>query len=39
LFDAETRAYYALEDLWGHAKRIPLGTEVPGTAVRKPTPK
>jgi ribosome-associated protein len=23
LFDAETRAYYALEDLWGHAKRVP----------------
>ena len=24
LFDAETRAYYALEDLWGSAKRVPL---------------
>jgi ribosome-associated protein len=24
LFDAETRAYYALEDLWGEAKRVPL---------------
>src|SRR6476619_4297236 len=24
LFDAETRAYYALEDLWGHAERLPL---------------
>ncbi len=24
LFDAETRAYYALEDLWGHAERVPL---------------
>src|SRR5512132_2054926 len=23
LFDAETRAYYALEDLWGHAQRVP----------------
>ncbi len=23
LFDPETRAYYALEDLWGHAKRVP----------------
>jgi ribosome-associated protein len=22
LFDAETRAYYALEDLWGQAKRV-----------------
>ena len=24
LFDAETRAYYALEDLWGHAERVAL---------------
>jgi ribosome-associated protein len=24
LFDAETRSYYALEDLWGEAKRVPL---------------
>lgn len=24
LFDAETREYYALEDLWGHAERVPL---------------
>jgi len=24
LFDAETRAYYALEDLWGHSQRVPL---------------
>jgi ribosome-associated protein len=24
LFDPETRAYYALEDLWGGAKRVPL---------------
>jgi ribosome-associated protein len=24
LFDAETREYYALEDLWAHAERIPL---------------
>jgi ribosome-associated protein len=22
MFDAETRAYYALEDLWGQAKRV-----------------
>lgn len=22
LFEPETRAYYALEDLWGHAKRV-----------------
>lgn len=24
LFDAETREYYALEDLWGQAERMPL---------------
>jgi ribosome-associated protein len=24
MFDAETRDYYALEDLWGQAKRVPL---------------
>jgi ribosome-associated protein len=24
LFDAETRAFYALEDLWGTAERVPL---------------
>ena len=24
LFDAETRDYYALEDLWGTAERVPL---------------
>jgi ribosome-associated protein len=24
LFDDETRSYYALEDLWGHAARVPL---------------
>jgi ribosome-associated protein len=24
LFDDETRKYYALEDLWGEAKRVPL---------------
>lgn len=23
LFDRETRSYYALEDLWGQAKRVP----------------
>lgn len=26
LFEAETRAYYALEDLWGHAKRVSLSS-------------
>ena len=24
LFDAETRKFYALEDLWGTAQRVPL---------------
>lgn len=24
LFEPETRDYYALEQLWGHAKRVPL---------------
>ena len=24
MFDAETRAYYALEDLWAEAKRVPF---------------
>ncbi len=24
LFEPETRAYYALEDLWGQAKRVPV---------------
>jgi ribosome-associated protein len=24
MFDAETRSYYALEDLWGQAARVPL---------------
>ena len=24
MFDEETRAYYALEDLWGQAQRVPL---------------
>jgi ribosome-associated protein len=24
LFDPETRDYYALEQLWGHAKKVPL---------------
>jgi len=23
LFDPDTRDYYALEDLWGHARRVP----------------
>lgn len=24
MFDAETRSYYALEELWGEAERVPL---------------
>ena len=24
MFEPETRAYYAIEDLWGQAKRVPL---------------
>jgi ribosome-associated protein len=24
LFDADTRSYYALEDLWAHVERVPL---------------
>ena len=27
LFEPETRAYYALEDLWSEAKRVPLKSE------------
>jgi ribosome-associated protein len=27
IFEPETRAYYALEDLWGQAKRVPLESE------------
>ena len=30
LFEPETRAYYALEDLWGHAKRVPYKTATGG---------
>ncbi len=39
LFDAETRGYYALEDLWGKAKRVSRDSEESDSAVRKPTPK
>lgn len=28
LFEAETREYYALEQLWGHAKRVPFQPQV-----------
>ncbi len=29
LFEPETRAYYALEELWGRAKRVPRGDSPP----------
>jgi ribosome-associated protein len=32
LFDAETREYYALEDLWGQAKRVSLPWKKEGDA-------
>ena len=32
LFEPETRAYYALEDLWGHAKRVPYKAATGGRA-------
>jgi len=31
LFDPETRAFYALEDLWAHAPRVPVGPLAPAT--------
>lgn len=36
LFDPETRAFYALEDLWAHARRIPLGPLDPATDAGPP---
>ena len=27
MFEPETRAYYAIEDLWGQAKRVPLESD------------
>jgi ribosome-associated protein len=35
LFDAETREYYALEDLWGQAKRVPLPWHKPEGETRR----
>ncbi len=29
LFDGETRSYYALEDLWGQAKRVAFASRAP----------
>ena len=31
MFDAETRAYYALEDLWAGAQRVPFEPRVAGS--------
>jgi len=33
LFDAETRAYYGLEGLWGQAKRVPFEPRPAGPSV------
>lgn len=32
LFDEETRRYYAIEDLWGQAKRVPYESQFPKPA-------
>lgn len=37
LCEAETRAYYALEDLWGQAKRIAFDPENRGPAAADPS--
>lgn len=34
LFDAETREFYALEDFWGEAKRVPLPWQPEGEAAK-----
>ena len=31
MFEPETRAYYAIEELWGQAKRVPLEEGAPST--------
>ena len=42
MFEAETRAYYALEELWAQAKRVPFesryasATDVHGMQSEKP---
>jgi ribosome-associated protein len=39
LFEPETRAYYALEDLWGQAKQVPLpGKKAESTERHEPPP-
>lgn len=37
LFDAETRAYYALEDLWGQAERVPFAPRPAGANGGEPS--
>lgn len=32
LFEPETRAYYALEELWGEAKRVPFEPRTPASS-------
>lgn len=34
LFDAETREFYALEDFWGEAKRVPLPWQPEGESAK-----
>lgn len=34
LFDGETREFYALEDFWGEAKRVPLPWQPEGEAAK-----
>jgi ribosome-associated protein len=34
LFDAEAREFYAIEDLWGQAKRVPFEPRVSRSAVK-----
>jgi len=36
LFEPETRKYYAIEELWGQAKRVPLQPRLPRTGEEMP---
>ena len=36
LFEPETRAYYALEELWGRAKNVPRPSRADGPAAEQP---
>ncbi|MBN2295599.1 MAG: ribosome silencing factor [Pirellulales bacterium] len=33
LFEPETRKYYALEELWGNARKVPFEPKIPPTAM------